>query len=155
MFDLSKIDWLKCEEFALKNIIKEVCGYWNNKEEWETTTSIAKNNAWGIRSFSTIIKYLKRGAKLGWTNYCPKEEMRKSASKNGKAHKKAVEVFKDDISCGIFDSTYDLERISVEVFGVKFINQAISDVCNNKYCSKNGLYKGYKFKYVDKKKEVI
>lgn len=72
MLNLSKIDWLKCEEFALKNIVREVCDYWNNKEEWETTTTIAENNEWGIRSVITVIKYLKKGTILGWCNYNPK-----------------------------------------------------------------------------------
>ena len=30
MFDLSKVDWLKCEEFALSNQVKKVCDYWCN-----------------------------------------------------------------------------------------------------------------------------
>ena len=44
LFDLEKrINWNKCEVFALKsNTIKEVCEYWNNKEEWETSTTLAE-----------------------------------------------------------------------------------------------------------------
>ena len=60
LFSLSKIDWIKCEKFALPNLVKEVCEYWNNKEEWETTVTIAKNNPWGIKVESTILKYIKK-----------------------------------------------------------------------------------------------
>lgn len=90
LFNLSKIDWLEIERFSIKsNKVKEVCEYWNNKEEWETTQTIADKNKWGIKSKQCIISYLKKGTKLGWTNYDPKEEMRKSAlslvsGKNGR-----------------------------------------------------------------------
>ena len=80
LFDLSKIDWLKCEEFSIKsNIIKEVCLRWNSKEEWETTRHLAEY--FGL-SKNTIVRYLKRGTELGWCNYNPKEEMRKSGLEN-------------------------------------------------------------------------
>ena len=31
-FDFSNVDWLKAEEYALKNIVKEVCYYYNEHE---------------------------------------------------------------------------------------------------------------------------
>lgn len=74
LFDLSKIDWLKCEEFALKNIVKEVCDYWNNKEEWETISTIISNHIFNIKDRSTIRDYLKKGSKLGWCKYSPCEK---------------------------------------------------------------------------------
>lgn len=95
LFDLSKVDWTVCEEFALKNNkIKEVCEYWNNKEEWETTYTISESNEWGINSSSTICNYLKKGTKLGWCNYDPKEENEKTIAKKSKEKWKAVKGFK-------------------------------------------------------------
>lgn len=75
IFDLNNIDWNKCEEFALKNIVKEVCDYWCehkeiNKEEI-TTKDVAR--IFNIDR-TTIIRYLKKGAKLGWCDYNPKKE---------------------------------------------------------------------------------
>lgn len=82
LFDLSKIDWLKCEEYSLKNIVKEVCDYWreyneiNNKEL--NTIDIGK--IFNLER-STICRYLKRGTKLGWCNYDGKE-VKSKASRN-------------------------------------------------------------------------
>ena len=78
IFDLSKINWLECEKFALGNLAKEVCEYWNQKNECETTGTIA--NKFNLNKDS-IRNYLKSGSKLGWCNYDPKEEMSKSGKK--------------------------------------------------------------------------
>lgn len=139
-FDLSKIDWLKCKEFALKNIVKEVCECWNNKEEWETVSSLEK------RFKSTAIRnYLKRGKKLGWCNYNSKEEIQKSSSKNGKLSGKALEVFKEGKSLGIFESCIELERQSEELFGVKMTSSGIAQACRGVLKT----YKGFMFKYIE------
>jgi len=88
IFDLSKIDWNKCEKFAMNNLVKEVCDGWNNKEEWETTKDLAEK--FKLHK-STIIKYLKKGNKINLCNYNPKEEMVKSGLKNLKKHFKHAE----------------------------------------------------------------
>lgn len=139
-FDMSNIDWLKCEEFALGNLVKEVCEYWNQKEEWETSLTVAQNNPWGIKSSSTIVKYLKKGAEYGWCNYNGKEEVlrcRIQAYKN-------VEIFKDNVSLGVFESASELSRQSEERFGVKLDCGNICSVClgRRKSCG------GYTFRYV-------
>ena len=144
IFDLSKIDWSKCEKFALPNLIKEVCDYWNNKEEWETTQTIADNNPWGIKDKTTIRKYLKKGTELGWTNYNPKKELRRCGQENGKTLKKPIEIFKDNKSLGRFESAYELERISLERFGTKLYRNYLRLVC--KGVSDN--YKGFTFRYI-------
>ena len=146
MFDLSNIDWDKCDIFGLKNKIKDVCNYWKehrevNKEDI-TTTDLSKIFKFCI---STIIKYLKKGEKLGWCNYNSKEEMKKSALKAGKKNGKKLEVFKNNKSEGIFESVKQLERDSKKIFGVKLLRDEISKVAR-------GLlkeYKGFSFKYID------
>lgn len=145
LFDLSNIDWLKCEEFALKNIVKEVCDYWNNKEDWETTNTIVKNNPWGIKGAITIRKYLSKGTKLGWCSYNPREEMIKAVRKIGKTKGKTVEIFKDGISLGVFKSCAELERQSEDLFGIKLLQSNISQVCRGK----KKTHKGYTFKYIN------
>lgn len=141
LFDLSNIDWLKCEEFALKNLVKEVCEYWNQKEEWETTTNLSL--LFNIHDV-TIRKYLERGTRLKWCSYDPKKEVKKVASKSGKLNSKQVEIFKDDVSLGVFDSVAELERQSEELFGVKLIQSGISQVC----LGIKEKYKNFKFKYI-------
>lgn len=79
LFDLTNIDWLKCEEYALSNLVKEVCEYWNNKEEWETTTDVGR--VFNL-SKATIREYAKSGTKLNWCSYDAKEEINKTLFKS-------------------------------------------------------------------------
>lgn len=141
-FDLSRIDWNKCEEFALSNLVKEICDYWNNKEEWETTKDLARN-VFGL-STNTINKHLKKGAKLGWTNYDPRAEAKKGSFKAGKSNGKPIEIFKNGESLGVFESCSELSRQSEGLFGVKLNNGNISSVCNGRY----EQYKGFTFKRI-------
>ncbi|XZI06026.1 zinc-ribbon domain-containing protein (plasmid) [Clostridium perfringens] len=134
LFDLSKVDWQQCAEFANKNIVKEVCNYWNNKREDETMTNLKKKFQ---ISRTTLINYLKKGTKLGWCNYNPKEEAKKCSKK--------IEIFKDNQSLGIFESCSELKRQSEELFGVKLVLQNISKVCTGE----RKQYKGFTFKYVE------
>ena len=152
IFDLSKIDWLKCEEFTMKNLVKEVCDYWNDKKDWETTIDLEK-----IFKLSgvTIRRYLKKGTELGWCIYDAKEESRKGNSKAGKKSGKPVAIFKDNkpyIPTGrennIFESATEIEKLSKEdinMFGKVLSQSLISKVCNG---SRNH-HGGYTFKYYD------
>ena len=127
LFDLSKVDWQQCAEFANKNIVKEVCDYWNNRKDNETTGNLAK--VFNL-SVTTIRNYLKKGTKLDWCNYTAN-------------FGKKVEVFKDNKSLGIFSSCAELERQSERLFGVKLLISSISAVCNENLKS----YKDFTFKY--------
>ena len=146
LFDLSNIDWLKCEEFALSNKVKEVCDYWHihndiNNENL-TTTDIGK--VFNLKK-PTIYKYLKQGLELGWCNYDGEEETRKSGNLSNH-NKKPIEIFKDDKSLGIFESAREIDRQSEELFGVKLNYKGISNVCTGRA----NKHKGFTFKYVDK-----
>ena len=149
LFDLSKIDWLKCEEFAINsNKVKEVCDYWNNKEEWETTKDLMKVFK---LSRDVIIDYLKRGTKLGWCNYSGKEER----INNYKKSSKPVAIFKDGEPYipeyrkdNVFESATEIDRLSrenIDIFGKILKHQCISAVCNGK----RKTYNGYTFKFVE------
>lgn len=148
IFDLSKIDWLKCESEASSNLVKQVCDYWYlhneiNHEEL-STTDIGK--VFNLER-GTICRYLKRGIVLGWcTTYSPKFEQLKGASKAGKSLVKPVEIFKDNKSLGIFKSISELETQSKKLFGVKLLITGISQVCHGKL----NHYKGYTFRYITK-----
>lgn len=147
IFNLESVDTYFCEEFALNNNkIKDVCNYWNNKENWETTGTLAKEFN---TNKNTIRKYLSKGTKLGWTNYNPKEEAERIRIQNANTNKitriKTVEVFKDGNSLGIFRSLSELSNVSEDVFGVRLQCGKISMVCNGK----KPQYKGFTFKYVE------
>lgn len=137
LIDLSKIDWNKCEEFAIKsNKIKEVCDYWNYKKENETTSDLAK--IFNVHN-ATISRYLKKGTILGWCNYNANEENIKIGKINGENSGKEISVFKDGVLVAKFKSQKELERNSLDIFG-NFL-----DSSNFGYYIKNNKeYKGYK-----------
>ena len=63
IFNLNNINWIECEEYALKNIVKEVCDYYNKDysiEEIEDITKISKQ---------AIYNHLRKGAKIGICKY--------------------------------------------------------------------------------------
>lgn len=143
IFDLSKIDWIKCEEYALKNRIKEVAQMWNNKKTHETTVDIAKKC--GL-SRSTIYKYLNKANKLKWCNYDSRKELIKNGKRVAVKNEKAIEVFtKKGDSLGVFRSASELERQSVKHFGDILYTGGISLTCQGK----RKQYKGYMFKYIE------
>lgn len=153
LFDLSKISWNIIDKFALSNRVKEVCNLWNYG-----IYDIIKIAELAKLSNLTVIKYLKKGKQHCWCDYNhtkPIKNNRKSRQIKHKIHKstsnkfnnklsKPVEIFKDGISLGVFESTMELERRSEELFGVKLNSGNTSLVCNKKIKSN----KGFTFKYV-------
>lgn len=144
LFDLSKIDWNKCHEFACSNLVKEVCNYWHEHREINGedifTTDVSK--VFNLDR-TTISRYLKKGAKLGWCNYDPKEEQKKNA-------KKMQEQNNQPIYCPelnrIFTSIMDVEK------ELKINHSGISSVLNGKRKTSGKLPDGTKlhWKRVDK-----
>jgi very-short-patch-repair endonuclease len=70
IIDLSKIDWVTAETFALSNLVKRVCDYKKENND-ATTTNLMKIFK---LSRTTIQNYLKKGTKIGWCSYSPREE---------------------------------------------------------------------------------
>ena len=140
-FDMTNIDFAQAEGFALSNVVKEVCEYWNNKEEWETVTQlIGKFNL----SRNTVIEYLKKGTERGWCNYDSDFEKRRY-NPNSKRKGVEIDVYKNgekinDIS---FESIKQLCEKSIELYGVKFTLSCICEVCEGK----RKTHKGFTFKY--------
>jgi hypothetical protein len=112
LFDLSKINWLRCHEFACSSLVKTVCGLWeseiNNTLEISNKLKIGRN---------TVIRYLKQGVKLGWCNYDPKEQ--KTININNKC-KSVICLTTNEI----FDTISNAEK--------KYNIRHISDFCRGK-----------------------
>ena len=144
LFDLSEIDWIECGKKAQKNLVKEVCEYWNNnRQEWGTTKTLAE--VFGL-SRDTIVDYLKKGAGLGWCEYDAKEEMIKTGRLNGKSTGKRVAMY--DLNRNFIMeeySTRELARRAFKEMGIKLGQGNISEVCNGK----RKHHKGYTFKYIE------
>ena len=130
--NIKNIDWEKVKKNCLKSIVKEICEY---KNTHENVTLEELSRIFNIGK-TTCCRYLNQGRTLGYCTYD------KDIYVNSK--KKKVEVFKDNVSLGIFDSLIDLERNSIELFGTLLNRKSIRSVCNGE----RETYKGFTFKYV-------
>lgn len=63
-YDLSKIDWNKCHEFACNSLVKVACNLWSNENK--DALEISKIMK---LSKTTILRYLRQGMELGWCDY--------------------------------------------------------------------------------------
>lgn len=137
LFDLiNAIDWNKCEEFALSSFIKKACEIKRDNPDitfYEMVKILKLNSA-------TIRNYLKKGSRLGWCDYDPNKEKIKNNIR--KSH--PVEIFKDNISLGIFESINKLVKQSENLFGTILNTQTISKVCKGIYKQ----HKGFTFRYI-------
>lgn len=140
LFDLSKIDWNQCEEFALSNRVKEACELWNSNDynNIKDISNIMK------LSYSTIIKYLNQGYQIKWCTYIGKEERQKILSENHINRTKNSKKIFCITTKQLFISVNELIKQSEELFGIKFYQSDISEVCN----SKRKHISGYQFKYI-------
>ena len=132
LFDLSRINWNKCEKYALKNKVKEVCDFYN-EHVGITPENLAKELG---ASKSTIRKYLNQGTKLGWCEYDGKKEKKhsdESASKIVSQFTLKGELIK------IYPSTHEAERQT----GIN--NNSISLCCRGKRKTAGG----YVWRYLD------
>ena len=84
-FKESDIDWQKCHEFACSSLVKKACELWENG--MNNTTQMADQLK---ISRATIVKYLKQGVELGFTNYDPVLELQKTYFKNGEGCIKVI-----------------------------------------------------------------
>ncbi|XZN14367.1 hypothetical protein ACSW9O_16010 (plasmid) [Clostridium perfringens] len=142
LFDLTRVNWNKAAEFANSNRVKKVCDYWNNKRNDETTVDVGKIFKLDRTSIGT---YLKKGTKLGWCNYNPKEESLKGSSKSGKASGKNVMMLFKNGDIKIFNSCHEIERLSEDMFGFKIYHTYACRVAKGTRKS----YKDFTFKYVE------
>lgn len=126
IFDLSYIDWDKCNESACNSLVKEVCNSYNN---------IIKNQdelafMYHISS-QTIRKYLKIGYDLGWCQYKPKSNIH-------------INVYIQDCLIHSFSSIRECEKNMKLIYPNIFLSRnKISDCCNGKISQ----YKGFQFKF--------
>lgn len=100
-FDISKVEFLKCDEFGLKNLIKDICTQWDSKNDIQFLVDTYK------LSDVTIRNYLKRGANIGWCNYDPKRQIDKNILRSGQK----IKVYQNDRYLGEFNSCAEFARI--------------------------------------------
>jgi hypothetical protein len=106
IFDFSKINWLKCHEFACNTLVKKVCDLWNSGIT--STNEIGK-----IVKLSrvTVGKYLKQGSKIGWTDYDPDYSRTLNGIKNGtNVTRKIVQLTKNGEYIKIWNSGVEIQK---------------------------------------------
>ena len=135
LFDLSKVDWVQCGEYALRNKVKEVCDYYS-KHQRISTVDLAKEFGMGK---TTIRMYLNQGTKIGWCEYDGKETARRSGRRSGKLGGKLVSQFLEDKLVETYPSTMEAERQT----GIN--HRSISACCNGKLKTAGG----YVWRYVE------
>jgi hypothetical protein len=129
LFDLSKIDWKLCDEYALSNIVKSVCEYYSLYEK--STYKISKHFH---LAQATIIDYLKKGNLHNWCNppYNPDRT-------------KPILIYYNNVLLGEYQSAKYICDNSMNILNRDRISVSyIYSLC------KNGKdYYGYNFKYAD------
>ena len=128
-FDFSHIDWNDADRFATKNLVKEVCKYY---EMYKKDKILMKDIANTFKiSTVTLMTYLKKGNNFNWCKYTPK-------SKSVKTPIKVVET--DDV----FNSISECSRQSQKLYNVNLLIGGISKVLNGRTSN----YKGFHFEYI-------
>lgn len=143
IFDLSNIDWNKCNEFATKNIVKEVCDYFNKTDL--NPSIIAKDLKLGN---NTVRRYLKRGTELGWCNYIPNGHRTKKVyiPKTDRRKNRGIYVYnKNDVNTilHVFQNSIECAENMSNIYDCIFIPSGIRNVINGY----KKTYKGFVFKY--------
>lgn len=134
LFDLSIIDWNACDKNAEGSLLISACEYYANgiTDIGEISTKVGVKN-------STVIRYLKAGARLGLCDYDSKEARRKAHVKIQQVCSKPVRVFKNNVFISEFPSRAEASRKSKEVLGIFFDTATISNMCLGKRGSRDGI----------------
>lgn len=141
LFDLKNIDWARCEKFAVKNLAREVCEYYQNNKKDLTLDKLGE--IFSISSF-TASNYVKIGKQVGWIkNDIDESLLRSYQIKNPKSKKLSVfnpngykiYEFKSMNLCA--------KQMSIDT-GCVFLSSSIRYAIKHK----KGKYKNYIFQYI-------
>ena len=136
IFDFNNIDWDSIDyQSNINNLLLKVCKLKHDNHNLTASQISELLKPQNSCSKSTIIKWLRLGNKIGLCEYDIDKEK----------GIKYVEMFKNNISFGIFKNIHNLEKHSEKLFGIKLNTQGISRACLN-----NKPYKGYTFKYISR-----
>lgn len=140
IFDLSNIDWNKCEQYASTSLIKTINDLWNeglSKAEIRQKIKLGK---------TTINNYLEIGKRLGLSDYSPRTRHHIS-----NANKKYLKVQdKDNNVLCVHLGVSDFSRESIKLIGHKI---GISQIYRYLKGSVNSR-KGFRFSYASKEEYI-
>lgn len=145
LFDLSKVDWNKCNLYAYKSLVYEI-GYNFNQgiKDLDKLALIFHLNK------STVRSYLKKASELGFCDFSI-SELNKQRYKKAKIMlrercNKKISVYKNGILFGEFESVVCLCEQSMSIFGVQFNASHVGSVANHKYGRKT--HHGFTFEWL-------
>lgn len=128
IFDISNIDFFKCDAYCNTNIMKSACNLWDSKE-FDNLYDIA--NHLNIR-YCTVWNYLKAGNKIG---ICVFDETCISNFKNGN-----VDVYWNNEYLGEFRNFKTIKKLAKDKY-----DTAISNTSFYRHLSSRECYKGFIF----------
>lgn len=129
IFDLSHIDWDKCDYDATSSMVKKVWDFANKHPDY-LVPQISKEMGLGK---TAVRKYLEKGEKMGLCVY------------NKKFSKRKVNVYKDEVFLYQFNSCLECAKEMQKLYNMNFSSNAIGYVCRGKYTHSHGFV----FKYAD------
>ena len=135
IFDLSNINWDKCDELGFKNIVKQSCEMFNNGMN---TDEIAKE--FNVHK-GTICKYLNEGTKRNWCNYNGKEEQKRRLKEWNKNNINQLSVYnyKTNELVGVFDKICSCVEYLKKELNVSICYGSIRKVLNKEYKQTKGF----------------
>lgn len=136
IFDLSNIDWGLCDKMSQKNFVKQACDLYmsgvDNLKEIANMLNIDR---------TTVLRYLKTGAKYGWCNYDAKKSIKESV----KYRSNSTPIILVDDNSNIlqeFYSIHDCQNKMKEQYGISLWRQKIPEVCKT-----HEPYHGFNFRF--------
>ena len=144
--NITKIDFTQCAIDANKNLMKEVCDFYNKNPDMTPPKIAPYFNVDRV----TILDYLKRGKELGLCNYDVEKAKQEAhiiagnaASK--KLSKRLAAYDSENNFLGEFKNAKCTAEYFEENFNIKLNIKNIQAVCTGKYKQ----HKGFIFKYLD------
>lgn len=141
IFNLEDINWDKCNELSLINLVKKACDLWNTGIHSTSEIGRIINT-----SSKTARLYLIKGREIGICDYSKEKSNEARQAKVSRLNKERDG--KKLVVCetgDIFNSIRELSNMSLELLGVKLNGSCICKVLNGKRKS----HKGFTFKYID------
>ena len=143
VLDLSDIDWEQANLCGISSKIPDAAKLWN---EGYGTSYISKEIGVGGH---TVAIYLKIANDCGLCEYNKEisEQRRKlSAGMSAKiVNSKPLCIYYKNTLIGVFASSAELNRLSIDLYSVNLLASRINSSCKNKTC-----YKGYSFERITK-----
>lgn len=128
-----KINWDEIEKNARKNIIKEVCNYYENEKHINTLAKIFHIDN------TTVYKYLKIGTNIGWCNYPIRQRTRYKIQNDERIY-----IYKNNQLIGSARNAYHAKDICEEQ-GIRISVHSIYNAINYQRTSKGLVFlKGHK-----------